>query len=898
MPVNYEPGEPGTQFMRLNNLLGAVCAAAMLCAASFASAVIPASDQIKAVEFYHAKLDHYFISTNPAEIADLDTGVHEGWKRTGYEFAVIKAGSTFAGSVAMCRFYSQSLDTHFYSATATECADMKANPELSKVWQFEADEVFRALPVDPATGACPADTTAAYRLWNKRTDSNHRYTDQLAAYYYMLTKGYLAEGNGSPTLPVIFCIPSGSDVVPTANASAPSCTITASSGTPALGATLNLSASCTNNPTFFYWNNCTSATAQCSTSRTTAGSVPYTLYAANSAGPADPVTINVNWGAGGGGGGAVPTCQLLGNNGSPQVGQTVTLSANCNNTPTGYTWQECNILTQDACSSISGCATTATSCQVTTSVSGDHLYRVAGTNGAGTGAYARLTLNWTGTSNPGNPTNPNVGAPVCTLFASNINPTIGSSINLTASCTNGPTSYSWGGASGCPSNYYLCPVSSNTVGTVTYSVSATNSGGTGGVTYVNVEWKDSVASTLPVCTLGASKTTPNVGEQITLTASCTNTNAASTYAWTGTPSGACSASSATCTLTDTAGGKVYDVVATNTTGSSTKASIGVSWFSPTPPTCTITPSNAAPTTGTTITITSNCSNLTAGTTYAWTGCSSSTASCTDTQPDAAAGPKTYTLVATNAYGASNTASTTVAWTAPPQVPPVCTISASTTAATVGVPVTLTASCTYPQNITNYQWTNCTPANGTSPTCTATASSAGPVTYTVVATNPYGFSNGAQTTVNWTVGTPVNDYCSQYAGVIESDIPWGDYSRYFTASLGGFPQGVVWLIKITVPSSPSSYGTAGYTTAAEWQASPASRTMTLSQSRCDFRTADSTGARGPVAASGGTTPTINWNVGAGGGGYGLEPGKTYYFAVKNENCGASSCNMSTTIAWPR
>src|SRR5262249_13750244 len=39
-----------------------------------------------AVEFYAAALDHYFISTDPAEIAALDSGTIKGWSRTGYSF--------------------------------------------------------------------------------------------------------------------------------------------------------------------------------------------------------------------------------------------------------------------------------------------------------------------------------------------------------------------------------------------------------------------------------------------------------------------------------------------------------------------------------------------------------------------------------------------------------------------------------------------------------------------------------------------------------------------------------------------------------------------------------------------------------------------------------------------
>jgi len=75
--------------MRLKHLLGALCAAASLCAASLSSAAIPATETTQAVEFYHSGLDHYFISAEPTEISDLDSGKHPGWARTGYKFSVV-----------------------------------------------------------------------------------------------------------------------------------------------------------------------------------------------------------------------------------------------------------------------------------------------------------------------------------------------------------------------------------------------------------------------------------------------------------------------------------------------------------------------------------------------------------------------------------------------------------------------------------------------------------------------------------------------------------------------------------------------------------------------------------------------------------------------------------------
>ena len=52
-------------------------------------AVIPVPDVPagtgEAVEYYHAGLDHYFISLTPAEIAALDSGALTGWTRTGLD---------------------------------------------------------------------------------------------------------------------------------------------------------------------------------------------------------------------------------------------------------------------------------------------------------------------------------------------------------------------------------------------------------------------------------------------------------------------------------------------------------------------------------------------------------------------------------------------------------------------------------------------------------------------------------------------------------------------------------------------------------------------------------------------------------------------------------------------
>src|SRR5215471_20933655 len=76
----------------------------------------------RVIEFYNAAQDHYFITASPAEIADLDTGVHPGWQRTGLSFDAYEANLASANPV--CRFYiPPSLgDSHFFSASPDECA--------------------------------------------------------------------------------------------------------------------------------------------------------------------------------------------------------------------------------------------------------------------------------------------------------------------------------------------------------------------------------------------------------------------------------------------------------------------------------------------------------------------------------------------------------------------------------------------------------------------------------------------------------------------------------------------------------------------------------------------------------------------------------------------------------
>ena len=147
------------------------------------------------VEFYHAQLDHYFLTQNPDEIADLDRGVHPGWTRTGQAFEAYVSGRSENRGASTCRWYATSgnIDSHFFSASANECGTMHS---LEPAWKQETMNAFEVALPDLITGACAQGTVPVYRLWNGRADSNHRYTTEVAIKTAMVAKGYVPEGYG------------------------------------------------------------------------------------------------------------------------------------------------------------------------------------------------------------------------------------------------------------------------------------------------------------------------------------------------------------------------------------------------------------------------------------------------------------------------------------------------------------------------------------------------------------------------------------------------------------------------------------------------------------------------------------------------------------------------------
>ena len=79
---------------------------------------------VSAIEYHHAGLDHYFISSLQQEIDTLDSGRIAGWARTGQSFRVYPSQASGGSGVnPVCRFYIPPAhgNSHFFSASPAEC---------------------------------------------------------------------------------------------------------------------------------------------------------------------------------------------------------------------------------------------------------------------------------------------------------------------------------------------------------------------------------------------------------------------------------------------------------------------------------------------------------------------------------------------------------------------------------------------------------------------------------------------------------------------------------------------------------------------------------------------------------------------------------------------------------
>ena len=145
-----------------------------------------------AVEFYNAKINHYFITAYPEEAAALDAGTNvKGWARTGGQFTVFTEPAE--GLQAVCRFFGTpnvGPNSHFYTADAAECAKVKTYP----AWTFEGIAFY--IPTT-ANGDCGGNYPV-YRSYysDQIADANHRFTVDLTAHVRM-TRGAATSSKAS-----------------------------------------------------------------------------------------------------------------------------------------------------------------------------------------------------------------------------------------------------------------------------------------------------------------------------------------------------------------------------------------------------------------------------------------------------------------------------------------------------------------------------------------------------------------------------------------------------------------------------------------------------------------------------------------------------------------------------
>ena len=530
-----------------------------------ASAAIPASEQTVAVEFYHAQFDHYFISADAKEINDLDTGVHKGWTRTGYRFSVMKGGSSYAGTSPVCRFYSATLDTHFYSAKKSECDDRQGR-QFGDVWTFESDEVFRAFVVDPATGVCGADTTRHVPPVQQPPGLEpplHRPVGRVPVHEVRRTtsrRAMAAPRSRSPSArrPAATSCPCRAKPRRIARSPRPATrprSARRSTSTPTAPTTRR--ATC--------GSAAPAASASCTSNKTAAGRGE--LHALRGqrvrAGPSgDPHgELGRRWR---GAAAPVPICSLTANTLTPTVGQNVTLTATCNNSPSTYEWLLCSATIGNPGDPIGPAAL-----QRQSHVRGDlaDLRRVAirrpvpratrstRRTAVGTGPKVYVDMAWTGNGGGGPPGGG--GRPgVQHLVEQPGRRAWGrpSRSRPPARATRRPTTGSAKASSARAPRHRTCQATHNIAQTVTYGVSGINAAGqVGGRTYTGVNWTQTTPQP-PACTLSASNMTPQVGQTITITSSCTNSPL--TWTWTG-----CTSTTSSCTDAATAAGpKTYTLI--------------------------------------------------------------------------------------------------------------------------------------------------------------------------------------------------------------------------------------------------------------------------------------------------------------------------------------------------
>jgi hypothetical protein len=158
------------------------------------------AEPIRSAQYFHPQFEHFFMTTDQAEMAGLDAGSIGGWFRTGTFYQMETEARH--GLVPVCRFFSTlgGKATHFFTAFADECALVRSNRD----WIFEGVAFYAQLP--DANGVCANGTSVVHRLYNdgRGGSPNHAYTPDASKRDLLIANGWIFEG-------VAFCLPTSTD---------------------------------------------------------------------------------------------------------------------------------------------------------------------------------------------------------------------------------------------------------------------------------------------------------------------------------------------------------------------------------------------------------------------------------------------------------------------------------------------------------------------------------------------------------------------------------------------------------------------------------------------------------------------------------------------------------------
>ncbi len=190
---------------------GNFCGTGMLDAGLALASTIPGNlvapaGAVQVIEYYRSDLDHYYLTADAAEIAQIDSNPLASDKRTGlYFYAWTNSALAPPGVQPVCKFYgnrTQLIDSYFFTAVASQCQYVIAN--WPGTWTLQSSAAFWVLPAD-TEGRCAIGALPVYRFDNNRHDFNQRHTIDLSVKRAMINRAWVPDGAGKNG--VAFCSP-------------------------------------------------------------------------------------------------------------------------------------------------------------------------------------------------------------------------------------------------------------------------------------------------------------------------------------------------------------------------------------------------------------------------------------------------------------------------------------------------------------------------------------------------------------------------------------------------------------------------------------------------------------------------------------------------------------------